>query len=150
MEQVYDISDSLYRAPDFLYLDAVDPTITTEPKMFRTIPYDLNFGSSTSSLDYFAFGIIPVISTDFFGNRIRTWKFNVTRYVQHVLTQTQRLYELRLFPAYRFVEQLGIPPATDFPTPIFINATVAKGRIRIGGGNNPGQRMKLRLIYSKL
>jgi hypothetical protein len=150
MEQIYDISDSLYRSPDFLYLDAVDPTITTEPKMFRTIPYDLNFGSSSSSLDYTAFGIVPVMSTDLFGNRIRTWKFNITRYVQHVLTHTQSLYELRLFPAFRFVEQLGIPPATDFPTAIYINPAVAKGRIRLGGGNHPSQRLKLRLIYSKL
>jgi Domain of unknown function (DUF4270) len=154
MEQIYDYSDSLYRSPDFLYLDAVDPTITANPKMFRTIPYDLNFGSNSSSLDYTSFGVVPVMSTDLFGNRIRTWKFNITRYVQHVLTQTQSLYELRLFPAFRFYEQLGIPPATDFPTPIYINSTIAKGRIRLGGNTgpldtNPG-RMKLRLIYSKL
>lgn len=149
MEQIYDISDSTYRSPDFLYLDAVDPSIATDPKMFRTIPYDLRPGEN-SALDYNAFGVSPVISTDLFGNKIRTWKFNLTRYVQHILTNTQSLYELRLFPAFRFYEQFGIPPGTDIPTIIAINPAIAKGRLRLGGGNHPTQRMKLRLIYSKL
>ncbi|MEO7393714.1 MAG: hypothetical protein ABIU11_02165, partial [Chitinophagaceae bacterium] len=105
---------------------------------------------NNSSLDYGAFGVSPMIATDALGNRIRTWKFNLTRYVQHVLTKTQSLYDLRLFPAFRFVEQLGIPPGTDQPTAIFLNPTVVKGRIRLGGGNHPVQKMKLRLIYSKL
>lgn len=149
MEQVYDMSDSLYRSPDFLYLDAVDPAIT-DPQKFRTIPYDLRPANNGGSLDFAAFGMVPIISTDVSGNRIRTWKFNLTRYVQHILTQTQSLYELRLFPAFRFVEQFGIPPGVNLPTIISINPAIAKGRIRIGGGNHPAQKMKLRLIYSKL
>jgi hypothetical protein len=149
MEQIYDISDSLYRSPDFLYLDAVDPTITSTSQKFRTIPYDLRYGNSTT-LDYGVFGIVPVISKDLAGNRIRTWKFNITRYIQHVLTNTQSLYEFRLFPAFRLVDQLGIPPGADIPTSIFINPAIIKGRIRVGGGNHPTQKMKLRLIYSKL
>lgn len=149
MEQIYDISDSIYRSPNFLYLDAVDPSITTNPKMFRTIPYDFRPGDN-SSFDYNALGVAPIMSTNLVGNKIRTWKFNITRYVQHILTNTQSLYELRLFPAFRFVEQFGIPPGTDIPTIISVNPSIAKGRIRLGGGNHPTQRMKLRLIYSKL
>ena len=149
MEQIYDISDSTYRSPDFLYLDAVDPSIAAAPKMFRTIPYDFHPGEN-SSFDYNALGVTPIMSTDLLGNKIRIWKFNITRYVQHILTNTQSLYELRLFPAFRFYEQFGIPPGTDIPTIISINPSIAKGRIRLGGGNHPTQRMKLRLIYSKL
>jgi hypothetical protein len=149
MEQIYDISDSIYRSPDFLYLDAVDPSIASDPKMFRTIPYDLRF-TQDGSIEYGAFGVAPITATDLSGNKIRTWKFNITRYVQHILTNTQSLYELRLFPAFRFYEQFGIPPGTDIPTIISVNSSIAKGRIRLGGGNHPTQRMKLRLIYSKL
>ena len=148
MEEIWDISDSLYRSPDFLYVDAIDPTITASNK-FRTIPYDLNYGTGTS-LDYATFGVIPIFSNDMAGHRIRTWKFNLTRYVQHVLTRTQSLYDLRVFPAFRLAEQFGIPPGTDFNQPVFINSTAVKGRIRIGGGQHPTQRMKLRIIYSKL
>ena len=148
MEEIYDPTDTLYRAPDFMYVDAIDPSIISQPK-FRTIPYDLNYGSGTS-LDLGAFGAVPVMSTDGFGNRIRTWRFNLTRYVQHVLTHTQSIYDLRIFPAFRLVEQLGIPPGSDILTSIFVNPAIIKGRIRLGGGNHPTQKMKLRIIYSKL
>ena len=148
MEEIYDPTDTLYRAPDYMYVDAIDPTIGGFPK-FRTIPYDLNYGSG-SSLDLGALGAVPVMSTDGFGNRIRTWRFNLTRYVQHVLTHTQSLYDLRVFPAFRFVEQLGIPPGDDILTSIFVNPAIIKGRIRLGGGNHASQKMKLRIIYSKL
>lgn len=148
MEQIYDISDSMFRSPDFMYLDAIDPTITTTQK-FRTIPYDFTFGSG-GTFNVGSFGIAPVIGMDAFGNRIRTWRFNISRYVQHVLTRTVPLYDLRLFPAFRFREQFGIPPGTDQLIDVFINPAAAKGRIRLGGGNHPTQKMKLRLIYSKL
>jgi hypothetical protein len=152
MEQIYDMSDSLFRSPDFLYLDAVDPTLTTDPKLFRSIPYDVYRNRDNSTiLDLFAFGYVPVLSSDLFGNRIRTWKFNITRYVQHVLTDTRPLYELRLFPAFRMVEWVNEAPNTeDFRFIVGVNSTGVKGRIRVGGGNHPNQRMKLRLIYSKL
>jgi Domain of unknown function (DUF4270) len=154
IEQVYDISDSLFRSPDFLYLDAVDPTLTTDPKLFRSIPYDFHYGEG-STLDYAALGVVPVLSNDAIGNRIRTWKFNITRYVQHVLTDTRPLYELRLFPSFRMVQWVNVAPNTeDFRAIIQINSAAAKGRIRIGGNTGPldtnPRRMKLRLIYSKL
>ncbi len=147
VEELYDISDSTFRVPDFLYLDAYDPTISSNYK-YRTIPYDLSY--SQSGLDFGGFGCIPVITTDGFGNKIRQWKFNVSRYVQHVLTHTQTLYDFRLSAPYTFNEQFGIPPGTDQKIPIFLNPAIVKGRIRLGGGNHPTQRMRLRLIYSKL
>ena len=51
VEQLYDISDSLFKSPDFLYIDAVDPSITTNPKLYRSIPFDLHYGSN-SALDF--------------------------------------------------------------------------------------------------
>ena len=151
MEQIYDPtkSDSLYRAPDFLYLDAVDPTVATGPK-FRSIPYDLKF-LDNSNLDYYSFGTVPVFANDLAGNRIRTWRFNVTRYVQHVLTKTRPLYEFRVFPAFSLIESVNVAPGSaDFLALISVNGSAVKGRIRIGGGNRLTQKMKLRIIYSKL
>ena len=148
VEQLYDISDSTFRPPDFLYLDAYDPTITKNYK-YRTIPYDLSF-TNTGGLNLGALGCVPVKTTDGFGNPIRQWKFNISRYVQHVLTGTQTLYDLRLSAPFSFNEQFGIPPGTDQTTGVFLNPTIVKGRIRVGGGNHPTQRMRLRLIYSKL
>lgn len=154
MEQLYDISDSTYRSPDFLFLDAIDPTITSSIK-FRSIPYDLFYDFGTFSYtNLVPFGVVPIIKTDGVGNNIRTWKFNVTRYVQHVLTGTVPLYDLRVFPAFRHNIQYGIPPGADALTSVFVNGSAVKGRIRLHGNNGSGdinpQRMRLRIIYSKL
>ncbi len=153
MEQIYHPSDSMFRSPDFLYLDAIDPTITA-PIKFRTIPYDLVYDPGTGAFDLAGFGVVPMIGPDGLGNNIRTWKFNITRYIQHVLTGTVPLYDLRVFPAFRHNEQFGIPPGADQLTSIFVNGSAVKGRIRLHGNNGPGdlnpRRMRLRLIYSKL
>jgi hypothetical protein len=147
VEQLYDISDSTFYAPPVMYLDASDPTITATYK-FRTIPYDLAY--TPTGFDFNSFGVIPLNGKDPSGNPIKVWKFNVSRYVQHILTKTQKLYDLRLSVPFTLNEQYGIPPGTDQTFPMFLNPTIVKGRVRAGGGNHPTQRMRLRLIYSKL
>ena len=147
VEQLYHTSDTIFRAPELLHLDASDPTITRNYK-FRTIPYDLQY--TPSGFDLNSFGSLPISSTDASGNKIKVWKFNVSRYVQHVLNRTQTLYDLRLFAPFSLNESYGIPPGTDQVFPFFVNPTIVKGRIRVGGGNHPTQRMRLRLIYSRL
>lgn len=154
VEQLYDISDSTFRPPDFLYLDAFDPTITANPYKFRTVPYDLTIDPTTGALSLDRFGAAPQMTTDAFGNRIRVWKFNLSRYVQHVLTKTLTNYDLRLFAPLYVFEQFGIPPGSDQLVRIDVNPAIVKGRIRLHGNNsstdpNP-QRIRLRMVYSKL
>jgi len=152
VEQLYDISDSTFTAPDLLYLDAFDPTITSSYK-YRTIPYDLAF-TQTGGLNLGSFGSSPVNSVDGSGNKIRIWKFNISRYLQHILTGTQTLYDLRLLAPFSLNEKYGIPPGADITPTLFINPTIAKGRIRLVGNTGPldsnPHRMRLRIIYSKL
>ncbi len=148
IEQLYDPSDTMFTVPDLLYLDASDPSITKNYK-YRTIPYDLFFNSG-GVLNLNTFGGFPTMSVDGSGNKIRIWKFNLTRYVQHILTGTQSLYDLRLFAPFSLNEQYGIPPGADISATVFVNPTTTKGRVRVGGGNHPNQRMRLRLVYSKL
>ena len=147
VEQLYDRLDTVYKAPELLYLDASDPSITRNYK-FRTIPYDLQY--TPTGFDLRSFGALPQNGFDAAGNKIKIWKFNLSRYVQHVLTHTQSLYELRLSAPFTLNESYGIPPGTDQVFPFFVNPTIVKGRLRAGGGNHPSQRMRLRLIYSKL
>ena len=153
VEQLYDPSDTVYRTPDYLYLDAADPTITASNYKFRTIPYDLAFTSS-GALNLGLFGSVPVNAKDDSGNPIKVWKFNISRYVQHVLTRTQSLYDLRLSAPFTLNEQFGIPPGIDQTVPIQVNTTIVKGRVRLLGNTGPADtnphRMRLRLIYSKL
>lgn len=149
-EQVYDISDSTFPPPPFLYLDAFD----TEMNKYRTVPYDVLFTSATS-LNLGSFGISPYVSIDELGNTIRTWKFNLSRYVQHVVNDTEEVYDLRLFsPLYVIDQYKPTSNSVATPQPISINPTIGKGRIRLAGNTGVGdtnpRRMRLRIIYSKL
>jgi hypothetical protein len=151
-EQVYNgPTDSIFNVPTYLYLDAFDPTLTTEPK-FRTIPYDLAFDNG-GNVNILSFGMAPQNLTDAALNPIKVWKFNITRYVQHVLTRTEPLYDLRLFAPFFYSEKFRPQGSTTDVNPLFIiNPSIVKGRVRLAGGtpvSNP-QRMRLRLIYSKL
>lgn len=152
-EQVYDISDSTFYSPELLYLDAYDPAITTG-KPFRSIPFDVTytlpeFGTPSNLA---SFGVSPVYALDGSGNRIRTWHFNISRYVQNAINSKRPLYDLRLYAPFFIYNRYenGTAVATSTATPIGLNPTTTKGRIRLGGGNHPTQKMRIRIIYSKL
>ena len=156
VEQLYDISDSTFRRPDFLYLDAFDPVIPTNKK-FRAIPFDVafdrpEFGQPTNLS---AFGVVPTTAIDGTGNKISIWKFNISRYVQHVLTQTRPLYDLRLYAPLIVNNKYENSSKEATSTSIFgLNPAIIKGRIRVIGNTGPldtnPRRLRLRLIYSKL
>jgi hypothetical protein len=146
MEQVYDASDILF-PPTNLYLDAYDTTVST----YRTIPYDVSFGA-TGNTNLGSFGVSPIDTKDGSGNNIKNWRFNITRYVQHVVNDTEPVYDLRLF-APLYVEELyrpGVLGSTSTQVYIPVNAAAGKGRVRLGGGNHPTQKMRLRIVYSKI
>ena len=153
MEQVYDPKDTIFPSTN-LYLDAYDSSVSA----YRTIPYDVSLDVSGNA-NLSAFGVSPFInSKDAAGNSIRTWRFNLTRYVQHVVNDTEPVYDLRLFAPVYINELYRTGPAgTDsklltqtIGAPLSVNAAAGKGRVRLGGGNHPSQKMKLRIVYSKI
>ena len=150
VEQVYDPSDQLFAPPSALFLDAFDPTITGNNK-YRTFPYSLDL-SPNSGFDLGGFGVTPINAMDPFGNPIKVWKFNLSRYIQHIVTGTQTSYDMRLYaPLTIAVKTKSLGISGDFDvTGAYVGPTIANGRVRVGGGNHPTQRMRLRLIYSKL
>ena len=150
VEQVYDPSDLLFPPPSAIFLDAFDPTITGNNK-FRSIPFSLDL-SPSSGFDLGGFGVLPLNAMDPFGNPIKVWKFNLSRYVQHIVTGTQTSYDLRLYAPMTIAlktKSQGISGDFDV-TGAYVGSTIANGRVRVGGGNHPTQRMRLRIIYSKL
>ncbi|MGQ0740634.1 MAG: DUF4270 family protein [Bacteroidota bacterium] len=152
VEQLYHPSDDIFSAPSSMYVDAYDSTITDSYK-YRTIPASLDF-SPNSGFDFVTFGTTPVNAKDPAGNNIRVWKFNLSRYVQHIVRGTQTSYDLRLYAPLTIRGQTKLVGggSTDYPvfSGSYVNTSIANGRIRVGGGNHPTQRMRLRLIYSKL
>jgi hypothetical protein len=152
MEQLYDPSDEQFTPPGELFVDAYDPTIT-DPYKFRTIPYSFDFNSSIGFNNQ-SFGTEPVTGRDPMGQAIKTWRFNLTRYVQYIVTGQQASYELRLHAPMSIQGKTKLQGTSredfDIFPGTFINPTIATGRVRLGGGNHPTQRMRLRLVYSRL
>ncbi|MBL7744325.1 MAG: DUF4270 domain-containing protein [Chitinophagaceae bacterium] len=151
-EQVYHVSDSMFSPPTYLFLDAYVPSLSK----YMTIPYDLSYDGS-GNLSLGSFGIAPINKLDGSGNVVRTWHFNLSRYVQHIVNDTEpTVYDLRLFAPFLVKDQYRPPVMGSTPsvTQFGINPTLAKGRVRLAGNLGPAdtnpQKMRLRIIYSKL
>ncbi len=167
VEQIPDnpIYDTLFKAPNYLYLDLIDSS-TASPK-WKAIYYDLNPSSPydpdyKSGLPFFPSG--GSVDFGYFGGYLRKkadgaamryfYDFNITRYVQQIVTKGIPNYSLRLFAPQSFSYPQYLTAGTTFAIDNFIpyNNSIAYGRIKIGGGqnNNPAYKMRLRIIYSNI
>jgi hypothetical protein len=149
-EQAWHSSDTIFRPPPYMYLDAYDPSLSA----YLMIPYDLTF-DQTGNLNFNTFGIAPVNALDGAGHVIKSWHFNVTRYVQHVVNNTDTAFDLRLTSPFFLFDKYRLAPGGTVSTHgISINPTTTKGRVRLwgnGGDADPNtQRLRLRIVYSKL
>lgn len=97
-----------------------------------------NFGSFTYDVGRFGGSLL----------RDSTYRFDITRYVQKIVTNDSTNYKLRVYapgrtnlfsPLYRY---WGLVP---------VNSRVAYGRVVFAGGDyiNPAKRLRLRIVYSK-
>jgi Domain of unknown function (DUF4270) len=149
MDQVYSATtlDNFFATPGILYLDVQD---TAGGGSYRPIPCDFNALSGQPNIG--TFGGFRTLAKDPFGNDISRYAFNISRYVQKIITNGRLNSTLRLRapdniynPAGFFDEcNQGVAPL-NFPVNI---PTV--GRVKLGGGTNINYRMKLRIIYSNL
>ncbi len=148
--------DNVFNAPNYMYLDLVDSVANK----WKPIYYDLNPSSSydpdfkTGGIPYFpSYGAVDFT---YFGGYIRKrvdiagtqsyYNINITRYVQKLITQPGKNYELRLFPAHSFSYPQYGSVLIPYPN------TIAYGSVKVGGGNNPNAkyRMRMRIIYTKI
>ncbi len=158
IEQIPDpINDKIYTAPLYMYLDLVDSGTANK---WKPIYYDLNPNSpydpdfktagypyfpSNGDVDFSYFGGYYREKTDLSGTR-GYYNFNISRYVQQLVTKHTPNYQMRLFPPHSFSYPQYGPVLIPYKNPI------AYGRVKVGGGSNanPAYRMKLRIVYSKL
>ena len=144
-ELIFEIIDNvpgpLYVKPDQLFLDAND----SANKQILCIPYDFSYENNFLEL---------VGGTD----KNNRYVFNISRYVQGVITRKEKNFPLRLTAPLRTnageLRGTGIviptPPGSYNGYPI--NKTPGYGRVVLAGGNypNPARRARLRIIYSKI
>ena len=144
VQQVAHPSDQLFTPPQFLFLDAYNP-IKDEA---RSIPYDFLI-DQTGQINFEPYGLIRKTANDGAGNLVNVWRFNLSRYVQHVVNKTEPAYDLRLSSPY-IVNFLYGNVNSSTPQTIGINEATTKYRVRVGGGNHQTQPMRLRIVYSNI
>lgn len=158
IQQIPEIPNSVFKSPTFLYLDLQDSGSTTK---WKPIYHDLNpnttydpdnltpftipfFPNQSVGLDFTYFGGYKKDKTDLSGNTASYYNFNISRYVQDIVTLHKNNYNLRLYS----------PTKVIYPqySPLYFayGNSLAYGRVKVGGGNNTSNRMILRVIYSKL
>ena len=169
MESVYDASDTVFSPPSDLFLDVYDSTLANYKLMPYCFPITSQLASDGASYTYSISGVngfysVPSSSStqtyyykkDPAGNTVKQWRFNLTPYVQKLVNGIIPLYNMRLYaPAYtalrigdtdgpyaQITQRLSFPAQGPY--------VPAWGRVRVGGGAHPTQRMKLRVVYSKL
>ena len=122
-----------YPAPARLFLDRLRDG---KPRLFEN---DLP-ASFDGSVDY-----------DLFGGTLRNneYKFNITRYVQGIVTRNEPNDTLRIYAPFKTTV---FSSALNFRINIPVLSRIAEGRVVLGGGNYPvsSQRLRLRIIYSNL
>ncbi|HEY0059671.1 MAG TPA: DUF4270 family protein [Flavisolibacter sp.] len=128
------VNETIFSRPSSLYLDRKRSS-NDSALLFTKDVFDLT-GNLTPR-----FG--GTIGSD------NTYRFNITRHVQDVVTGREQNDSLRLFAplqvTYRFA---GNPQPLNIP----VNFGPAYGRVIVGGGSNPdpAKRTRLRIIYSKI
>jgi hypothetical protein len=152
VEQVYSSSDEMFPVPEALMLDVYDSTLGD----YKFVPFDFSpsLQPGQPGIPNPSFGLYGKKTVDGVGNPIRVWKFDITRYVQNILTKQEPLHDFRLYTtrySYSALKQGVINNTGLYTYPgIVVNSRFAFGRVRVGGGNHPTQKMRLRLVYSKI
>jgi hypothetical protein len=94
------------------------------------------------------------VAFNLFGGQIRkddTYRFKLTRHVQGIVTRDEPNYPMRLSLPYN--ANLYIISNNAQLGPAQVLSGIARGRVIVAGGNytpDPAQRMRLRVVYSKL
>ena len=150
MEQVYSPSqtDGYFTAPTALYLEQKTDT------GYRPIPCDFNIQSGSPNFGRQGFGGLRTTAKDLSGNTISTYTFNISRYVQKIVTKGITNYTLKLSAPDFIINRVGFfdecsQGISPFNSPV---NTVTVGRVKLWGTNDPNAtyRMRLRIIYSRI
>jgi hypothetical protein len=151
MYQVPDVSnsenDKQFNAPN-LFLAAMGVDSTT-PIRFA-IPNDIIISNSAIA-NLTQFGVAPLNRTDpVSGLPQQYYSFDITRYVQGVVTKEDSVFDLVLYAPYN--EYIFTDDTKTYYVPISSPAlnNIGIGRVRLGGGSNAQYKMRLHIVYSDI
>jgi hypothetical protein len=142
LEKIPSLQDNFYTPPPILFIDGVNATGDST----FTIRNDFVF--TGQGLGYDVGSLEGILRNN------TKYMFNLSRYVQSIVTKKLRSHTLRVYAPYAvrpyFENGNGVvsafPPLTEF----VINTPIAANRVVVGGGSHPTNKMRLRIIYSKI
>ena len=139
MQQIFTSgeNDDIFHVPNYLYVEGFDSTLMA----YKPIPFDFTFDASgVPSVNLFGGAVKFVDDGD--GHRVGRYEFVISRYLQNVVTRNNPVLNLRVWAPFTVVY-----PAINVS---FGLNPITYGRVKLGGGNYSGAKMKLRIIYSKI
>jgi len=153
-QAAYDqVTDGIFSVPKQLFLDYYDSSVNH----FAVSTYDFNAAAnqSTSGFTYNgdSYGMPGKKEFDLAGNSITKWSFDISRWVQNIVSGRDKYYPMRLYAPYEsrlVVSRTDAGRIYSFLYPL--NPSIAAGRVRLYGGTpatNP-ERMRVRIVYSKI
>ncbi len=131
--------DGIFVQPQGLFLDRINATADT------AFTFDTDMDVQATGFDF-------TYNFTSFGGGLKsdsTYRFNISKYVQDIITLKKTNHTLRLFaPLRTFVYSSRFGRKSQ----MYITTQPAYGRVVLGGGNYAvtGKRLRLRVIYSKL
>ena len=142
------VGDDVLSAPQYLYLDLID---TGSLKKYKPLYYDLNTAQAYDPDNIISFFPSQGIDQNYYGGFKRTmtdglgtrsfYNFNLTRYVQNLVTKGGISYNFRLYAPYNLYY---------YGYRLAYKNNLANGRVKIGNGSNAKYRLRMRIVYSKL
>ncbi len=135
--------------PRFLLLSRYD----SSSKTLRNIPNDFYIGTSGPNTSSFG-GYLSYKSINGY-DRVAAYTFDLSRYVQGIVTRKDTSYSLRLSAPVNDSLQYTPPyPGNTSSQMYYLDPSItndpADGRVRVGGGTHSRFRMRLRIIFSRI
>lgn len=135
--------------PRYLLLSRYDSAIKSK----RNIPNDYTIGSNGPNIS--AFGGYQVSKSIQGYDKVASYTFDLSRYVQGIVTRKDTSHTLRLSaPSNDSLYYTAPYPGNTSSQLYYLNPSVgndvADGRVRLGGGTHTRFRMRLRIIFSRI
>ncbi len=167
MEQTPDnpVTDGWFNPPPYVYLDLKD-TVTTLPQRYKPLYFDLNnlypynpdvtianglyHPYPASNVDASVFGGVALNRNDGGGVAFSRYEMNITRYVQHIVSNGYHNYDFRVYAPYSYAypQYTGVQYTIPYFNPL------SYGRVRVAAGkvassSNP-HYMRVIVVYSEI
>jgi Domain of unknown function (DUF4270) len=140
-------SDAYLTTPNNLYLDTKD---TSTNGTYIPIPCDFTTANQQPDFSYFGGG--KKVVDDGNGHPISQYVFNISRYVQSIVTKGSNNATLRLQAPYNIINRLSYADrCNQLVSPfIFPLNNISEGGVKLNGTNKTAKRIRLHVIYSTL